>query len=167
MTQPTRSPRIPGPFAVWRRRIVRTVIVPLAVTAALLIGFWYSIQPRPNWNALAIGSRASKAVNDPVDLELQAPVDLNYKTHAGVLNLRKGAVNRYANLLAAPYAPSDAVFKQIEDNRPWWGITGEFYYGSGEQSIIGPAEESRFIMNPYLLVAAEFYGLTIWYNDDL
>lgn len=39
---------------------------------------------------------------------------------------------------------------------------GQFYYGGGEHSIDGPSEESRFLANPFLLVAAEFQGLSIW-----
>lgn len=37
-------------------------------------------------------------------------------------------------------------------------MDGEFFYGKGEKSIAGPSEESRFILNPYLLVAADFYN---------
>lgn len=153
-----------GSALVWRRRIVRAMIVFLVLLNVLLFGVWYSLQPQPNSNALAIGSRAI-SVDEPIKIDLRAPADLNYKTRTEVLNLRREAVNRYPGLLAAPYAPSDIVFKQIEDSRPWWGIPGEFYYGPGNQSILGASEESRFILNPYLLVAAEFYGLGIWSDD--
>ena len=81
-------------------------------------------------------------------------------------SLRKAAANRQPQLLAVPYEPSWVVFYQIEGNIPWWGMRGEFYDGPGQQSINGPSEESRFILNPYLLVAAEFYGLSIWGEDN-
>jgi hypothetical protein len=70
--------------------------------------------------------------------------------------MRRNAVRQYPMLLAANYSPRPAVFGQIEDLAPWWGIEGQFFHGSGIRSIDGPAEESRFILNPYLLVAAEF-----------
>jgi hypothetical protein len=54
-----------------------------------------------------------------------------------------------------PYEPSLAVFGQIEDKKPWWGILGLCYYGSGELSIAGESGQSRFFLNPYLLVALE------------
>jgi hypothetical protein len=56
------------------------------------------------------------------------------------------------------------VFGQIKSEKPWWGIQGQFYFGSGPDGIQGPAEESRFILNPFLLVAADFYGFEWMYD---
>ena len=64
----------------------------------------------------------------------------------------------YPDLIIGDYRPAHAVFGQMEDHLPWWGTLGNFYYGPGEQSLAGPAEESRFILNPYLLVAAEVHS---------
>jgi len=45
-------------------------------------------------------------------------------------------------------------------------VAGLFYSGKGERSTDGPSEESRFILNPYLLVAAELRGLSIWSDGE-
>ncbi len=139
--------------------LVWFLIIALAALALILVGVWYSRQPAPNRNALAIGARATAT---QIDIAIQAPVELDRQTKSQVLALRRDAARRYADLIVGEYAPADAVFGQIEDGAPWWGVEGQFYHGKGENSIAGAAEESRFILNPYLLVAAEFDGLTIW-----
>ena len=45
-------------------------------------------------------------------------------------------------------------------------MAGQFYHGKGDHSIDGSSEESRFILNPYLLVAAELRGLSIWSDGE-
>ena len=77
--------------------------------------------------------------------------DLAAKAH--IYALRTKEVERYAFLLRKPYAISEAVFGPIEGQKAWWGILGISYFGNGPKSINGPSEESRFILNPYLLVA--------------
>lgn len=113
-------------------------------------------------NELALGSRANV---EALDLGLQPPVELDYLPSSEILDLRRAAVARYPDLLAGSYRPSREVFR-LASGRPWWGIAGQFYHGPGEHSIDGPAEESRFLLNPYLLVAAEFRGLSIWSNGQ-
>ena len=54
------------------------------------------------------------------------------------------------------------MFGQVEDGRPWWGIEGQYFHGPGQRSIEGPSEESCFVLNPFLLVAVDFTGLTPW-----
>lgn len=112
-------------------------------------------------NRLAIGKDANA---EALDIAINAPVELDFLTRDAVLQMRGTVVKQYLALLAAAYTPRPAVFGQIEDLRPWWGIEGQFYHGAGIRSIDGPAEESRFILNPYLLVAAEFND---WWIRDL
>jgi hypothetical protein len=100
-----------------------------------------------------------------LEIEIQDPVELDFKRRAEVFRMREQAVQQHPELLLARYRPSDAVFGQIRDNLPWWGMTGIFYYGSGDNSIAGPAEESRFLLNPYLLVGADFYHNWIGYPE--
>ena len=133
---------------------MRPILPPLL--AACLLTIWVTYLPKPNRNALAIGKSARAA---DLDIAIQPPAELDFKSKAEVLESRKAAVLRYPHLISGDYEPSDAVFGQIEDGRPWWGITGHFYLGPGERSIEGPAEEARFLLNPYLLVAVEFDGL--------
>ena len=138
--------------------LIYVLIFLLLCLNILLIGIWYFNQPRPNLNALAIGTQSNTANDQVINIPLQPPMNFNSMTRAQVLALREKAVNQYPSLLATPYHPSDAVFAQIEDYRPWWGIAGQFYYGAGESSIRGESEESRFVLNPFLLVAADFYA---------
>lgn len=108
--------------------------------------------PRTN-NRLALGPSAA---TDLVDITIASPATFNGAHKKTVLDWRAAQISPYAELLAAPYQPSDEVFGQIVDGAPWWGIEGVFLHGPGQRSIEGAAEESRFILNPFLLVAAEF-----------
>lgn len=87
--------------------------------------------------------------------EYEIPVnqmeELDFKTKQEIHDLRKRCVLAHGDLVAS-YEPSEAVFGQIVDRMPWWGIYGIYGYGPGERSIEGPSEESRFLLNPYLLV---------------
>ena len=42
-----------------------------------------------------------------------------------------------------------------------------YFHGTGDDSIAGPSEEFHFILNPFLLVAADFLGLCIWRLAEL
>ena len=130
----------------------RLLILALAFFGLLLIFLLLNARPDPNLNSLAIGELAK--AND-LEIVIRPPVELDFKTKAEVLQLRRDAVYWYPSLLSSDYIPSESIFGQIIDGLPWWGLYGQFYYGSGEQSIHGPAEEARFILNPYLLIAAE------------
>jgi hypothetical protein len=140
---------VKGKVNLWR------FISILSGLALGLIIVWLMRMPQPNRNRLAIG-KAAKV--DTVAISIQTPVELDFKTKAQVLQLRQDAVQLHPELLVGKYIPSEAVFGQIVDGLPWWGMYGEFYYGKGDQSIAGPSEETRFIMNPYLLAAPDFWN---------
>jgi hypothetical protein len=123
-----------------------------------LIGMWLvrpPAQKEENKNALAIGERAKV---ESIDVTIHPPIELDTLTKEEVLELRIGEVYRYPELLFSAYEPNSRVFGEIVDGLPWWGIAGKFYYGQGEQSIEGQSDEARFIMNPYLLIAADPCG---------
>jgi hypothetical protein len=123
-----------------------------------LIGIWLIREPQSaknNNNALAIGEQAKV---ESIDIFIQAPIEFDSFTKDEVLGKRIEAVYRYPELLFSGYEPFSGVFGGIVDGLPWWGIAGKFYFGPGEQSIEGPSNESRYILNPYLLVAAEPCG---------
>ena len=134
-------------------------LVLLTVACTLLLMVWTGRLALPNRNELALG-KETDVMN--VSIEIQPPVEFDTLAKTRILAMRKEAVNRHPELLASAYKPSGAVFGRIENKAPWWGTTGMFYFGRGERSIEGPAEESRFILNPFLLVAAELEGATIW-----
>jgi hypothetical protein len=104
-------------------------------------------------NRLALGGTARI---DRLVIPINDPANLNNLSKAAVLALRTRAVGERPELVNGNYVPSESVFGQIVDGAPWWGIEGQFLNGPGNRSIEGAAEESRFLLNPFLLVAPEF-----------
>ena len=104
-------------------------------------------------NRLALGSKGQAG---PIDIPISEPVEFDGLTRVAVLDLRRKAVLEHPELLVGKYRPMTEIFGQIEDGKPWWGIPGQFFHGDGMRSTEGPSEESRFVLNPYLLVAPEF-----------
>jgi hypothetical protein len=100
-------------------------------------------------NSLAVGAKAKTQVTAvPVNL----PENFNWKSRSTILDLRSRQVRLNEALLAEPYQPNMDIYGAIEDGKPWWGLAGSAVFGQGSHSIIGPAEESRYVMNPYMLV---------------
>lgn len=91
--------------------------------------------------------------NRIVEFSLAPSVEFDGKSKAEILGMREARVKEHAELLAQPYVPSPVVFGQVVDGKPWWGFEGIFYYGDGPKSIEGLSEESRFVLNPFLLIA--------------
>jgi hypothetical protein len=134
-----------------------------AGASAAVLGF--SCMPAWADNDLAIGNESK--VNSAIDIPINPPAELNWKTQDDVLNMRKHAVAPYRQLLKSSYEPSNDVFGAIEDKKPWWGLAGACVYGEGQRSIEGMAEESRFILNPWLLVAANPNALGVWNSSRI
>jgi len=86
------------------------------------------------------------------NIDIHPLVELDFKTKADIYEMRKQSVSHYPDLAPDSYSPSEAVFGSIADGKPWWGILGLSYYGPGNLSIEGDSEESRFLLNPFLLV---------------
>jgi hypothetical protein len=100
-------------------------------------------------NELSLGK--SSKVAGPIDIPIVPPADFNFKSRAEILQMRQREVLKHPELLKGTYVPDKDVFGQMVDGKPWWGTLGEAFYGRGEKSIRGEAEESRFILNPFLL----------------
>lgn len=118
-------------------------------------------------NELAVGDQgiaggATPVAADQVDVPINPVENYNFLSKEQILALRQQQVAKFPQLVAGQYKPSDRVFLPIEDNKPWWGMRGSFVYGSGQRSIEGEAEESRFLSNPFLLVAASPSSAEIW-----
>lgn len=116
-------------------------------------------------NELAVGERAK--VEGPISIPLNGLENFNYLFQEQILGLRNFQALKHPQLLRYAYQPTRSVFSQIADNKPWWGMQGAFIFGSGEKSMLGPAEESRFILNPYLLVALAPWTAEIWNLEKL
>jgi len=116
-------------------------------------------------NVLAIGDRAINSA--PVDIPINDPGDLNFKTREEILNWRIQNLYKSPGLLSGEYVPNPAVFSQVVDGKPWWGMQGTFIWGVGKRSIEGLSEESRFVLNPLLLVGANPNCVNLWKPDQI
>lgn len=115
-------------------------------------------------NELMLGNQAR---SDDTDIALNKVESFNYLSRSQILAKRSAQVSKFADLLQKPYEPNHFVFDQIVDNKPWWGMHGAFVFGEGQRSIEGPSEESRFVLNPYLLVAASSWSAEIWNKERI
>ena len=99
-----------------------------------------------------------------VKIKINQPTPLSYKTKAEVLEQRKKYV---ADSIFASdnYEPSEEVFGQIEDGKPWVSMNGCRY--NNEPAITeGPSEETRFLNNPSILAGIEYpYYLPFYQNN--
>lgn len=107
-------------------------------------------QTQSHPNTLALGKQARAA--GEISIAIAAPFEMDFQTREQVYADRKKRVGAHPELLLKDYEPASSVFGAIEDGFPWWGLHGIYFFGNGEPSIQGPAEESRYIGNPFLLV---------------
>lgn len=103
-------------------------------------------------NRLSLGEQAK--VQSAFNLNINPPSEYDFHSRLEIENLRKSFANQHPELLLYQYTPMPAIFNQIEDGKPWWGLDGQVFYDSGSRSIDGLSEESRFINNPFMLVCA-------------
>lgn len=90
-----------------------------------------------------------------IDVGVNRPVQLSYKSKNDVLALRKKYVSN--SIFSIPdYEPSVAVFGQIADGKPWYSTEICKDSKTNLPVITGLSEESRFINNPSMLVALEY-----------
>jgi len=102
------------------------------------------------------------------ELYINEPVELDFLSKDEILLIRKMYVNQYPDLIEGEYSPNEKVYGNIVGGKPWWGLDGQFYYGAGERSIEGLSEESRCLVNPFLLLGVdEGKGFRIWGNRFL
>lgn len=101
--------------------------------------------------------------DDYQTVNVKHPITLGYKSKAEVFAIRKAAVNE--SIFKNPaYTPSDEVFGQIEDGKPWISLNGCTNMEDGKSPITGESEESRFILNPSALVMLN-YPFGAWCNQ--
>lgn len=102
-----------------------------------------------------------------VNVFLNKPANLNFLNKKDILAEREQCLKQGLALLVDKYKPEAYVFQNIEDHKPWWGMHGAFVWGPGQRSIEGSAEESRFILNPLLLVGVNSATALIWEKDKI
>lgn len=108
-------------------------------------------------NKLAVGPSAK--VGADLDVRLFGSMDFDGKSKAEVLQIRKQRALDQPRLLLSQYTPSDAVFGQIVDGRPWWGLQG-LSLGAGTEASMGESWHSQPFCNPYALVWADVQNKT-------
>lgn len=118
-----------------------------------------------NPNSLAVGNAAK--VKGVVKVPINPVAEFNWKSREQVLDMRRDKLNKFPQLISSPYKPYPPIWAAVEDKRPWWGTVGSCVWGAGPRSIEGPAEESRYILNPFLLVGVNPSTLQIWNPDKL
>jgi hypothetical protein len=110
--------------------------------------YWRNRLSTPNRLCLAQCAEQYQAKEIP----LKEPIELDFLGKDDVFEIRRQAVFSQPELVNSSYQPYAAVYGQIVDRQPWWGLQGIYYRGSGEHAIDGLSEESRFLINPFLFV---------------
>ena len=93
--------------------------------------------------------------NNEQNIEVAQPIPLSYKSKQEIYNLRKNAVKK-SIFNSEYYEPSEEVFGQIEDGKPWVSMNSCLSMGNQKSIITGASEEARFILNPSALVQINF-----------
>lgn len=104
-------------------------------------------------NTLRLGDQSN--LSGPVEITVNEPVELDGISREELFRLRGDLVMNYSDLIVGNYHPSQAPFGQIVSGKPWWGLMGISCRGPGEQGIEGPSEESRYLLNPFLLLGVD------------
>ncbi|MBL4689673.1 MAG: hypothetical protein JKY37_34110 [Nannocystaceae bacterium] len=141
---------------------IRAALLVTLCAAVAVFGWirWTEYRDGRTWPSLRIGDDAART--GPIIVPIVPPVELDRMSKSDVLALRSQAVARTPSFFDEDYTPAEMVYGDIADGHPWWGIEGQFITGPGRHSIDGPSEEARFLLNPLLLIAPEFHGLSLW-----
>jgi hypothetical protein len=116
-------------------------------------------------NELLIGAKARTTA--VIRVNISEPICLNFMSKDEIFKLRKTLIENYPSLNRDNYVPSEDVFGQVASQKPWWGLYGKYVYRVGQRSIEGPSDQSKFILNPYLLVAADQANVGLWNADKV
>jgi len=104
-------------------------------------------------NNLRLGKNA--LVKNIIDIPLNEPVNINFLEREEIYEIREKYVNQHHDLLEKDYLPYAPVWRFISNKKPWWSIKGAYCYGYGNGSIIGETDATRYIANPFLLLAVD------------
>jgi len=105
----------------------------------------------PSGNSLLLGAKTKASAE--VAIAPVPPAKFDGKSREELFAMRSRQVLDHPELVAPGYKPRDEVFALLEDGSPWWGLEGVYFYSAGPRSTEGLSEESRFLLNPLLLVA--------------
>src|SRR4030095_752373 len=96
---------------------MRTRILLAAVFVVLAMCCFIAAQARANDLALGRSARTASAV----DVQINPPVDLNFRTRSEILQMRQREMRKHPELMNGSYSLSPEVFGPMEDGKPWWG----------------------------------------------
>ena len=139
----------------------------LVLLLLVSLGLWFIYQQRPKpfpgfdpeeqrKNLLTLPAAGSATL-----IPVVPPEEFDGLTQREVLQRRRDRVaalrtlGNLSALIPESYEPLSALYGAIEDRAPWWGLEGLYFHGPGQRSIDGPAEETRFLLNPLLLVGLQ------------
>lgn len=108
------------------------------------LGAGYDLEYHP----VVLGDKETASLG-VTNIAINDMTELDWMKKSEILDLREKYVNEHLNLVDGMYKPSEKVFGQMAEGKPWWGTLGISYYGSGKKSIEGPSKESRSIVNPF------------------
>jgi len=136
---------------IWRRGIMlfgtALVLMSVMVTACSIIP--------ASVNSLAVGKSANE--HNEVSFPANGLHSFSGMKKSEILEVRTQAVREHEKLISGSYVPSEDVFGQIVDGRPWVGLEGVSFWGKGPNISRGQAWQSQQICNPFILVAADVY----------
>lgn len=130
----------------------------------LSLGFYLPTRTAPSEPSQ---NMLSTTGTEPVRIGRTLPQSFENLDAESILGLRRQMVAQHSMLIAAPYNPRTEIFSDLSIKRPWFGTEGYYYYGIGPDSTRGKAVASRDILNPFMLLSAEFFGLSIWNDGNL
>lgn len=108
-------------------------------------------------NRLLVGSAAT--IPDAYPLKLRLPTELDGKTSNDIIEIRKRAVAPHDKMIAEGYEPHSAAFTALSDQSVWLGTLGKFGYADPQMATEGPADATRWLLNPLLLVGADVWPI--------
>lgn len=102
-----------------------------------------------------------------VTLSLYAPTKLSGLTLDQISSLRKDALKEVSQFLKVPYERSESVFGRIKDGAAWYGREAYYKDGPSGKAGEGSSVASVGILNPFILLVPEFWGITHWGNGNV
>ena len=157
-----KDPRMNADLA---RRLLLTLVAFAAILVALTLVWIARARPAAeSHNALLLGSAAPAGT---LTIPIARPMALSGLSTTEIIGTRSNLLAGQPVQLARPYHPSPAVFGGLRDGLGWMSLEALFITGPGPKADEGLAAESRNLLNPLLLLGAEFWGLSIWDKKHL
>lgn len=147
------------------------IFLSLILVCLVISTAWTYISSRvsnsPSTNRLATGEAWTGL--DSYSVILAQPLDFNGLSYDQILTLRRDTAETHRILLAGPYKPTGQVFSPINAALPWYSLQDLYLTGNvpGRKESYPESAASRLVINPFLLVRADFWGLSRWGDGNL